>query len=310
MRIGYPCINWTLDCKTDRTFRLKSYSEDRLIETVENNLDCLLRVLEFNVRNNILFFRITSDLVPFASHPICQFRWQDFFREKFEKIGAFIKRYDTRISMHPDQFVLINSKDKKVFERSRRELLYHAEVLSLMKLDTSVKIQIHIGGVYKDKMKSIERFIKQYNRLDSVIRKRLVIENDDVSYTLSDCLRIHSRIGVPVLFDILHHRINSSGQNVEDALTLISSTWKRQDGVPMVDYSSQKKGKRQGRHAETIDMRDFKNFLVKTKDFDFDIMLEIKDKEKSALKAVEITLSDVRFLKIKIPKMKKFISAF
>jgi UV DNA damage endonuclease len=108
MKIGYPCINRTIGCSANRTFRLKSYSEERLIETVENNLDCLLNILKFNVEHNILFFRITSDLVPFASHPICQFPWQRFFRDKFRKIGDLIRTHGIRISMHPDQFTLIN----------------------------------------------------------------------------------------------------------------------------------------------------------------------------------------------------------
>ncbi len=75
MKIGYPCINLTLNCRSSRTFRLENYSEERLIETIENNLNCLAKILEFNYNNNILFFRITSDLIPFASHPIMKFGW-------------------------------------------------------------------------------------------------------------------------------------------------------------------------------------------------------------------------------------------
>ncbi|HUV02937.1 MAG TPA: hypothetical protein VMW67_05800 [Desulfobacteria bacterium] len=147
MRIGYPCINWTISCKGDRTFRLKSYSEERLIETVENNLNCLQEILAFNIDHTLLFFRITSDLVPFASHPINQFDWQGHFKHKFEGLGAFITRHGIRISLHPDQFTLINSVNTEVFERSVKELLYHAEVLDLMELDTTAKIQLHVGGV-------------------------------------------------------------------------------------------------------------------------------------------------------------------
>ena len=92
MKLGYPCINWTIGCKGDRTFRLKSYSDDRLIETVQNNLDCLHQMLRFNVEKNLLFFRITSDLIPFASHPICTFNWQDHFKKDFKRIGNIFKK--------------------------------------------------------------------------------------------------------------------------------------------------------------------------------------------------------------------------
>ena len=133
MKIGYPCLNRTIGCKADRTFRLKSYSEERLIETVANNLACLEEILRHNVAMRVLFFRITSDLVPFASHPVCRFDWQGHFREQFTRLGAFIREHDIRISMHPDQFTLINSLDEAIFERSRRELLYHAQVLDALR---------------------------------------------------------------------------------------------------------------------------------------------------------------------------------
>jgi len=297
MRIGYPCLNRTLGCKASKTFRLKSYSESRLIEAIENNLDCLLKMLRFNAENELLFFRITSDLVPFASHPVCKFNWQKHFKNEFEEIGKFIKDYGIRISMHPDPFTLINSIDEDIFKRSCKELLYHSQVLDLIKLDATAKIQIHVGGVYGDKISSIDRFVARLSKIDSVVKKRLVIENDDRNYTLSECLSISRRTGIPVLLDVFHHSLNCSGESVKDGLKFSQKTWKKADGILMVDYSIQKPNARQGSHAESINIRGFKNFLEESKPYDFDIMLEIKDKEKSALKAVKTLHGDRRFMK-------------
>ena len=289
MKIGYPCINWTIGCKAARTFRLKSYSEERLINAVANNLDCLQKMLAFNVEHDLLFFRITSDLVPFASHPINQFDWQGYFASQFRAIGRFIKTRKIRISMHPDQFTLINSADTAVFKRSVQELRYHAAVLDLMGLDRTAKIQLHVGGVYGNKPASMQRFITRYYELENTIRRRLVIENDDRLYTLNDCLQIHEETGIPVLFDVYHHEVNSSGESLREAVSLITGTWKQHDGVPMVDYSSRAPGSpRRGKHAETIDLDHFQRFIEETEGLEFDLMLEIKDKEASALQAVAV----------------------
>ena len=297
MKIGYPCLNLTVGCRSNRTFRLKSYSEPRLISTIENNLDCLLEILVFNLKHNLLFFRITSDLVPFASHPICQFDWRSQFKEKFEAIGDFISNHAIRISMHPAQFTLINSPEIDVFQRSIKELVYHAQVLDAMGLDSSAKIQIHVGGIYGDKKKSGVRFIDRFNELPQVVAQRLVIENDHRYYTLGDCLEISAKTGIPVLFDVFHHEANSSGETVREVLDMVYSTWGRHDGIPMVDYSSQRVGGRKGSHSESIDSGDFKAFLEQTKPYDCDIMLEIKDKERSAQKAMELARSDERFIR-------------
>jgi len=242
MRIGYPCINLTIGCKSDRTFRLKSYSEGRLMQTVQDNLDCLLKILEFNVQHNLLFFRITSDLVPFASHPICRFNWQAYFSLKFREIGTFIKTNNIRMSMHPDQFTLINSIDDSVFERSLSELVYHAEVLDSMGLDSSAKIQIHVGGVYGDKKESMRRFVRRLERIPESLTRKLVIENDDRNYTLRDCINISSETGLPVLFDLFHREVNNLGEVVGEAFNMFYRTWRRKDGIPMVDYSSPRVG--------------------------------------------------------------------
>ncbi len=296
MRIGYPCINLTLECKGNRTFRLKSYSQKRFIETVESNLHCLDKILRFNAEHNLLFFRITSDLIPFASHPICQFNWQDYFKQKFQKIGDFIKSSNIRISMHPDQFTLINSPNNAIFERSIKELQYHAQVLDLMGLDASSKIQLHVGGVYKNKEKSIKRFVERYHGISEQIKRRLIIENDDRLYDLHNCLFISKETGIPVLFDSFHHTINNSGENINEAFELVSNTWRDKDGLLMVDYSIQQVDNKRGKHTASLDSKHFKKFLEDTKPFDFDIILEIKDKDKSALRAVKIASQDKRFL--------------
>ncbi len=296
MKIGYPCINTALDCSSARTFRLASYSERRLIETVAANLACLERIIDYNKTRNILFFRITSDLVPFASHPICKTDWVKFFRSDFENIGKKIRGYNMRVSMHPDQFVLLNSPKRDVVHNSIAELEYHAKVLNLMNLDRSAKIQIHVGGVYGEKKMAVSRFIDEFRKLSSDIRLRLVIENDERLYSLSDCLSIHYVTNIPILLDVFHHSILDGGITFSDSLDLSRSTWTEEDGIPIVDYSTQEKGTRKGRHAQTIDLDHFNSFLMKSRPYDFDIMLEIKDKEKSAEAAISVANQDNRFI--------------
>jgi UV DNA damage endonuclease len=288
MKIGYPCINKKIGCTANSTFRLKNYSEENLINKVTHNLDCLQRILEFNVKKNLLFFRISSDLIPFASHPICTFNWQKHFKSKFKEIGRYIKDNKIRISMHPDQFVLINSPRKDVFERSVDELVWHCQVLDLMRLNSQAKVQIHVGGVYGNKKSAINNFIRSYKKLPELIKKRLTIENDDRLYSLKECLYISKKIKIPVIFDNFHHSCLNNGENISDAITEAQKTWKAKDGKLMSDYSSQEKDARKGKHAEHIDIKDFKNFIQQSINCDFDIMLEIKDKEKSALEAIKV----------------------
>jgi len=287
MKVGYPCLNRSIGCTPGRTFRLASYSPERLAAAVGWNLDCLERILEFNRDNGLLFLRITSDLVPFASHPVCAFPWPEEFAGRFAALGKIIRGSGMRISMHPDQFTLINSPDAEIFKRSAAELSYHARVLDLLGLDLTARIQIHAGGAYGDKTAASARFCGRFDLLPEAVRRRLVVENDDRLYSVGDCLDISRRTGVPVLFDSFHHRLNGRGESAAAALALAAATWKKADGPPMVDYSSQKKGARAGSHAESIDLRHFARFIVATAGIDFDVMLEIKDKERSALRARE-----------------------
>ena len=294
MKIGYACINQSLQCRSSRTFRLKNYSKERLIKVIEGNLNCLFKILEFNKQNDINFFRVTSDLIPFASHTIMDYNWQDNFKPTFIKLGNFIKENQMRISMHPGQYTVINSLKEDIYQKSVKELRYHVEVLDLMKLDNSAKVQIHIGGVYGNKENSIERFITRYQEIDEQIKKRLIIENDDKSYSLRDCLSIHNIIKIPIVFDAYHHSCNNNGEKLQECFDMFPKTWHISDGLPIVHYSSEHPIKGKCSHAETIDITHFETFIKETRQYNFDIMLEIKDKEKSALRALNIVEKDSR----------------
>ncbi len=288
MKLGYPCINLSLASKAQRTFRLASFSEQRFYETIELNLSGLEDLLTYNIKHGLLFLRIGSGLIPFASHPVCTLPWQTKYAEEFKRLGEIISNSDMRISMHPDQFTLINSQSEEIFERTVKELEYHAEILSLLGLDTRAKIQIHVGGVYGNKDESIKRFISRFGLLSVAVQERLVIENDDRLYSVRDCLHIQAGTGVPILFDSLHHEILNNGESLRSAMELAFGTWQESDGVPMIDYSQQQPGARIGNHAQTLDPGIFAQFLQTMAGLDFDMMFEIKDKETTALRALQL----------------------
>jgi UV DNA damage endonuclease len=289
MKIGYPCVNESLDCTSTSTFRLASYSDERLELTVRNNLNCLLRILEFNVAQGMLFFRIGSGIVPFGSHPVNTFPWQTHFAAEFREVGDYIKAHNMRVSFHPDQFVVLNSPDAGIVERSIAELVYQGSMLDLMGLNSTHKLQIHVGGLYGDRELAISRFIDTYRRLPEAVTARLVIENDDRLFSLQDCLRVHEAVGIPILFDNFHHECLNHGEPMAEALRLAAGTWHpERDGTMMMDYSSQALGERKGKHTSSLVEELFREFLTHLQGVDPDIMLEIKDKEISARRAVLI----------------------
>jgi UV DNA damage endonuclease len=296
MRIGYPCTNRTLGCRGASTLRLSSFSLERLDQAVEANLRCLETMLHFNAEHGIRFFRITSDLIPFASHPEIEPPWRHLYARALADMGPVIQHLGIRIGMHPGQYTVLNSPDEQVLKNTMRDLVYHVGVLDEMGLDATAKVQIHLGGVYGDREASLARFVARARLLPETIRRRLVLENDERSFGLADCLRAAEVARLPVLLDVYHHRLKNGGETLGEALAAAAETWSAADGPPIVDYSSPSPGGRFGQHAETLDAIDFAAFLRESAASDFDLMLEIKDKELSALRAVELARTDLRLI--------------
>ena len=285
MKIGYPCINRSIGCSSNKKFRLANFTEEKFNETVKNNLNCLGKIIDYNIENDMLFLRISSETVPFASHDVCTRDWKETFRIELENIGKKLRENNFRVSMHPGQFTLLNSPSEKIVVKSLAELEYHADLLDAMSLDNTAKIQIHVGGVYGDKDSAIERFISTFGIASKKITSRLAIENDDYHYSVKDCLRINKETNIPIILDNLHLECLNDGESLIEAYDMIKGTWDEEDGIPMLDYSSQQKDARIGKHTEHIDSNHFKKFIDIMHNQEFDLMFEIKDKEKSVLEA-------------------------
>jgi UV DNA damage endonuclease len=162
-------------------------------------------------------------------------------------------------------------------------------MLDLMGLDGTAKLQIHVGGLYGERELAISRFATVYATLPAAVKARLVVENDDRLFSLRDCLHLHELTGVPILLDNFHHECLNHGEPMAEALRLAAATWHpTADGVPMMDYSSQALGERKGKHTDDLVDDQFREFLSHLHGLNFDVMLEIKNKEASALRAVAI----------------------
>ena len=289
MRIGYASQTVGIPGVKFRTTRLKNVNDEILIDLIRSNLESLDLIFDYNIENNIRMFRISSDIIPLGSHEVNTLKWWEIFEEELKALGEKAKKHDIRLSMHPGQYTILNSPDDGVVERAGEDLLYHARFLDALNLDASNKIILHIGGVYGDKDSAMERFVQNYKKLEQRIKNRLIIENDDRQYTVSDALRISSQEEIPVVFDNLHHASNPDNTKSEmEWLMECRKTWTSQDGRQKIHYSQQDPGKRVGAHTQTVDIEEFYRFYQELPTKEIDIMFEVKDKNLSAMKGINL----------------------
>ncbi|HHD2752429.1 TPA: UV DNA damage repair endonuclease UvsE [Clostridium perfringens] len=288
MKIGYACTPLTTNARTNRRILLKDFSYHNLFSVIDKNLNDLYKILEWNLKNDIFLFRISSDIIPLGSHEINKFNWQKEFKTQLNTIGKFIKKHNIRVSMHPGQYTVINSPKEDVLEKSLRDIEYHCAFLDSLDLDYKNKIILHIGGVYGDKPLAKENFIKGFNKLSSSSKKRLVIENDEKNFSLDDVLEITNKINIPVIFDNLHNIcFGDNSYTLKEIYSLVINTWNKDlDGNIKVHYSEQDMLKKKGSHSSSISINEFLNYYNNVKIFNPDIMLEVKDKDISSIKCI------------------------
>lgn len=288
MSIGYACLTVGVPGTDFKSCIMKNATENRLMGIITYNLASLERILDYNALSGIQLFRISSDLIPFGSSPVNNLPWWEIFEEQFRLLGQKIAAYGMRVSMHPGQYTVLNSPNTEVVLRAVQDLSYHCRILNSLQVGISHKIILHIGGMYQDKRQSMQRFIESYHLLSQQIKDRLVVENDDKSYHILDVLEIAAKVHVPVIFDNLHHKVNPCDKEEDEFhwINVCGQTWKAEDGPQKIHYSQQHPEKKPGSHSDTIDEEEFFAFYHKLNRKDIDIMLEVKDKNLSAIKCI------------------------
>lgn len=310
MSIGYACLAVAVPGSEFKNCILKNATKDNLLSLIGHNLDALEKLIDYNVQNGISLFRISSDLIPFGSSIAADLKWQIKYVEKLSTIGNKIRNAHMRVSMHPGQYTVLNSPDISVAERAMKDLDYHTNVLDCMGLGSEHKIILHLGGAYGDKMQAKNRFIQRYEELKSNVRKRLVLENDDTSFNILDVLETSSVAGIPVVYDNLHNSVNPADISMSDIdwIQKCEPTWNKGDGLQKVHYSQQNTFKKPGAHSETIRIDKFLEYYIQLEGMNIDIMLEVKDKNISALKCINcVSSKGISMLEIEWARYKYFV---
>ena len=299
MNLGYACINMTLGKQkpkitTNRSMIKRTFLEKGIpyaSELAIQNARDLVEIIKWNHRNGVKFFRLSSELFPWAS----EYNLSDlphYLRIKNLMAGAghLAKNYGQRITAHPGPFNVLVSPNENVVQNTITDLSIHGEVFDMLGLSRTPynKLNIHCNGVYGDKISSMDRFCKNFERLPESVQTRLTVENDDKAsmYSVKDLMYIHNRIGIPIVFDYHHHKFCTGDLSEEEALKLAVSTWPK-DIVPVVHYSESKALHENNDKLKPQAHSDYINSIPNTYGLDVDIMVESKAKELAIMEYLQ-----------------------
>jgi len=294
MNLGYACINMTLGKKnpkitTNRSMIKKTFQEKGIAYASElgfKNCRDLIEIIKWNNENGINFFRLSSDLFPWASeYNLTELPHYNRIKNILGAAGVLATKYGQRITSHPGPYNVLVSPREHVVENTISDLTKHGEVFDMLGLSRTPynKINIHCNGVYGDKIAAMDRFCKNFKRLPESVQTRLTVENDDKAsmYSVKDLMYIHERIGIPIVFDYHHHKFCTGDLSEEEALKLAVSTWG--NIKPVVHYSESKALHERNDKLKPQAHSDYIKEIPNTYALDLDVMVEAKAKELSII---------------------------
>ena len=259
------------------------------------NSEALIEAVKTCHKLGIRAFRVLSQILPVYTHPECGYELEDLpqagqITGNFALVKKFASENDIRLSFHPDQFVILASPRPEVVSNSIRELEYQCMVAEMIGADN---VNIHMGGVYGDKQAALRRFVDSFNNVSDLIKRHLTLENDDISYTPEDLYPVCMKTGIPMIYDVHHHRCKPDRFNIYEASMKSVETFQQAGREPHFHISSPRNGWDSSNpriHAEYINIDDFpEEWLEGLPDFTLDI--EAVDKEL-AVKRLQMQLKD------------------
>ena len=297
IQLGLCCINTILRNQNppvyaSRRLIIKTIEDkgiNYLKEKILQNLNDVLKIMDWNEENGIKVYRLSSEMFPHKSNPKVQNYDFTFAIPLLKQIGIKSKLYNQRLTFHPGQYNVLGTPNELALKNTIEDLMYHAEVLDLMELDHNSVIVIHGGGIYGDKEATIKRWCSQYNSLPPCIKNRLVLENCEKCFSIEDCLKVNSTINIPIVFDTHHFECykkmhsNEKFNSPASYIPLILDTWIKRGIKPKFHISEQGTG-RIGHHSDFIE--SIPNYLLNIPsiyNLDIDIMVEAKMKEQSII---------------------------
>ncbi len=270
------------------------------------SLGYLAEIFSYLRKHRIHMYRMSSDMAPYATHPTLP-QFHSMVRDSsadLALLGRLAREADIRLSFHPSQFIVLNSENPDLTRKSMWDLDSQAEMLDLMECGPEAVLVVHVGGAYGDRQSGCERWIQNWPRLSEPVRRRLILENDDIRFSAADVLKIHEATGVKCVFDYQHHWcFNPEGLPMIETLRRFVATWPA--GVRPKTHLScartemrelTRRNRKTGKlervlqppvwtgHADYNNPFETITFLRSIADIDTDLMLEAKAKDLSLIR--------------------------